>query len=147
MLWINIYWVIHYFFRGGVKMAIFTWDSKPNYRGLKMTSERWQHYNAIYTQRLVGLLVKSVDFSCLCCIICQWWPFKNGKDHFSSFFSKVCMYVTWRCPFGIFMSKALYGSVPEILAFQYGFRSNCTHFQWSKTKCESLWNNMTLLFF
>ncbi len=66
-----------------------------------MASERWQHHNVTFTQRLVGLLVKYVDFSCLCCIMCQWRPFKNGETAlFSSFFYKtiffynVCMPVT-----------------------------------------------------
>ncbi len=54
---------------GGVKIAIFIWDSEPNYRGLKMTSERLQHHNVTFTQRLISLLVKSVDFSCLHCIM------------------------------------------------------------------------------
>ncbi len=49
-------------------MAIF----KAKLQGVKITSERWQHYNVDFTQRLVCLLVKSVDFSNLCCIICQW---------------------------------------------------------------------------
>ncbi len=49
MSWINIYWVIHYFVEG-VKMAIFTWDSDPNYKGVKMTSERLQHQNVIFTE-------------------------------------------------------------------------------------------------
>ncbi len=40
--------------------------------GVKMISERQQHHNVMFTQRLVGLLVKSVDFSNLCCIIYQW---------------------------------------------------------------------------
>ncbi len=53
-------------------MAIFTCDSEPNYRRVKMASERWQHHNVIFTQRLVDLLVKSVDFSNLHCIMCQW---------------------------------------------------------------------------
>ncbi len=51
-------------------MAIFTLDSEPNYKGVKMTSERWQH-NVIFTQRLEGLLIKYVDFRNLCCIMCQ----------------------------------------------------------------------------
>jgi len=34
-----------------------------------MTLERWQHYYFIFTQILVGLLVKSVDFSNLCYIM------------------------------------------------------------------------------
>jgi len=47
------------------------------------------HYymHLIFTQRLVGLLVKSVDFSNLCFIIRQRWQFKNGQEHF---FSQVC---------------------------------------------------------
>ncbi len=45
-------------------------DSEPNYRGVKMTSERWQHHNINFTQRLVALLLKSADFSNLCCIMC-----------------------------------------------------------------------------
>ncbi len=46
--------------------------SEPNYRRIKMTSERLQHHNVISTQRLVALLAKSVDFSYRCYIICQW---------------------------------------------------------------------------
>jgi len=38
-----------------------------------MTIERWQHPYFIFTQRLVGLFVKSVDFSNLCCIKFQPW--------------------------------------------------------------------------
>ncbi len=60
-------------------MVNFTWDSEPNYRGVKMTLERWQHNNVSFTQRLLGLLVKSVDFRNLCCIMCQWRSFKNGE--------------------------------------------------------------------
>ncbi len=40
--------------------------------------------------------------------------------------------------------------VPVIMEFQYGSRSksiNCTHFQWSKTKCGSLCKNMIIIFF
>ncbi len=64
--------------------------------GVKMTSERWQHHNVIFTQRLVGLLVKSVDFSNLCCIMCQWWPFKNGETALFKFFlyiSSIYIYI------------------------------------------------------
>ncbi len=79
---------------------------------------------------------------------------KMGGKHFSSFYSKVCMPVThvlniYLCiiiifitfwvltnfPFGFFIFKVLYGSGPEVLEFQYGFRSKLlrfTHFQWSK---------------
>ncbi len=39
------------------KMSVCTWDSEPNYRGLKITSERWQHRYVIFAPRLVGLLV------------------------------------------------------------------------------------------
>ncbi len=35
----------------------------------KNTAERWQCHYAIFAKRLVGLLVKSVDFSYLCCIM------------------------------------------------------------------------------
>ncbi len=54
------------FCRGGQKRHFFS-----NYRGgggVKMTPERWQHHNVTFTQRLVGLLVKSVDFSNLFCV-------------------------------------------------------------------------------
>ncbi len=34
-----------------------------------MILESWQHHYFIFTQRLVGLLVKSVDFSNLCFIM------------------------------------------------------------------------------
>ncbi len=71
---------------GGVKMAIFTWDSEPNYKGVKMASERWQHYNVIFTQRLIGLLVKYVHFSNLCCIMCQWRPFKYKETALFKYF-------------------------------------------------------------
>ncbi len=51
-------------------------DSEPNYKGVKMASERWQHHNAIFTQMActltVGLLVKYIHFSNLHCIMCQW---------------------------------------------------------------------------
>jgi len=40
-------------------------------QGDKMTLERWHFIG--FLQRLIGLLVKSVYFSSLCCIICQWW--------------------------------------------------------------------------
>jgi len=50
-----------------------------------MTLERWQHHYFVFTQRLVGLLVKSVDFNNLSCIIYQWWKFKNGKKHCLTF--------------------------------------------------------------
>ncbi len=65
-----------------------------DYRGLKMTSERWQHHNVIFTQRLVNLLVKSGEFINICWIMCQWWPFKNGERALFKFFSKVCPPVT-----------------------------------------------------
>ncbi len=39
--------------------------------GVKMTLERWQHHNVIFTERWVVLLVKFVDFSDLCCIMSQ----------------------------------------------------------------------------
>ncbi len=151
MSWMNIYRVIHYFVEGGVKMVIFTWDSEPNYKGVKMTSERWQHHNVTFTQRSVGLLVKSVHFSNLCCIMCQWWPLKNGKTALFKFFLK-CLkacnsksikdilmtfryWVLTNFLFGIFIFKALYGLVPEILEFQYGSKSTllkCIYFQWLK---------------
>ncbi len=127
------------FCRGGVKMVIFTWDSEPNYKGVKMTSERWQHHNVTFTQRSVGLLVKSVHFSNLCCIMCQWWPLQIGERALFKFFSKVCRPVTQKVKriseclfrywvltnfnFDIFIFKAIYGSVPEIIEFQYGSRS------------------------
>ncbi len=57
-----------------------------------MASERWQHHNVTSTQRLVGLLVKSVDFSHLCCIV-SLVTFKKGET-FQVFFSKVCMPIT-----------------------------------------------------
>ncbi len=107
------------FCRGGVKMVIFTWDSEPNCKGVKMTSERWQHHNVTFTQRSVGLLVKSVHFSNLCCIMCQWWPLKMGKQHFISQSSKACnskalkilmpfrYWVLTNFLFGIFIFKAL----------------------------------------
>ncbi len=63
------------------------WVSEPNYRGVKITSERLQHHNVGFTQRLVDLLVKCVEFSNLCCIMCQWWPFKNGKGALFKFFN------------------------------------------------------------
>ncbi len=90
---------------------------------------------------------------------------KMGKEHFSSFFSKVCRPVTQKvlnislCPFiywvlnfyfGFVIFKTLYGSVPEILEFKYGSRSksiNCTHFQWSKTKCGSLCKKTIIMLF
>ncbi len=34
-----------------------------------MTSERWQHHNVTFTQRFVAMLVKSGDFSNICCIM------------------------------------------------------------------------------
>jgi len=47
---------------------------------VKMTIERRQHH-FIYAQRLVVLAVTSVDFSNLCCIICQRWEFRKwGKS-------------------------------------------------------------------
>ncbi len=91
---------------------------------------------------------------------------KWGNSTFQVSFSKVCMPVTQEAlkisecpfrywvltnfPFGIFIFKALYGSVPEILEFQNGSRSKslkCTHFQWLKTKCGSVCKNMILHFF
>ncbi len=46
------------FCRGGSKLQF-----GANLQGVKMTLERWQHYYITFTQRLVGLLVKSVAFS------------------------------------------------------------------------------------
>ncbi len=57
-----------------VKMNIFTWDSEPNYRMLKITSERWQHYYIIFTQRLIDQLTLAIFVA----------SFANG-DH-----SKMC---------------------------------------------------------
>ncbi len=82
MSWMSIYWVIPYFvgqndnfhLRFGTKLQ----DGK-------MTLERWQYHYFIFTQRLWGLLVKSIDFNNSCCIICQWWPFKMGKSTFFLF--------------------------------------------------------------
>ncbi len=51
-----------------------------------MTSESWPHHNVKFTQSLVGLLVKSFEFSNLCRIICQW--------HFKVFFVQICRHVT-----------------------------------------------------
>ncbi len=51
-----------------------------------MTSERWQHHYVIFTQRLVGLLVKSVDISDLCCIIARGDYSKMGKALLVFFF-------------------------------------------------------------
>ncbi len=59
-----------------------------------MSSERWQHCNVIFTHRLVALLVKSVDFSHLCCIMCQCWHFKHEEKVIFVFPPKVCMAVT-----------------------------------------------------
>ncbi len=110
-------------------------------QGVKMTSERWQHH-VIFKQRLVGVLEKSVDFSNLCCIVCQWWPLKMEKEQ------QVCMPITqevlkillcpfryWvltHFPFGIFIFEALYGSVPEILEFKYGSKSKLYTFSMVK---------------
>jgi len=44
-------------------------------RVVKMTVERWPHHHFVFTQRLVGLLVKSIYFR-------NQWHFKNGKKHF-----------------------------------------------------------------
>ncbi len=43
-----------------VKMNIFTWDSEPNYRMLKIALERWQHYYIIFTQRLIDQLTLAI---------------------------------------------------------------------------------------
>ncbi len=67
MPWMCICWVIHYFVEPDLLLLI---------TGRKLTSERWQNHYFIFTQRLVGLLVKSVDFSNLCCVMCQW---RQGK--------------------------------------------------------------------
>lgn len=65
-------------------------DLEPNYRWEKMTLDRWQHHDVIFTQILVGLLVKSVVFSNHCCIISQWGPFGNGgKTRFVLFFQSL----------------------------------------------------------
>ncbi len=128
------YWLSNPLFcRGvGVKMAIFTWDSKPNYKGKKGKNDfRKIDHNIIFTPRLVGLLVKSIHFSNLCCIMCQWWPFRNGETALFKFFLQSLQacnsrsikdipfryWVLTNFPFGIFTFKALYGSVPEILEF------------------------------
>ncbi len=44
-----------------------------------------KHPNVTFTHRLVGLLVKLVDFSNLCCIMCQRCPFKNGETALFNF--------------------------------------------------------------
>jgi len=44
-----------------------------------MTLERWQQQYFIFSQRSVGRLVKAVDFSNLCSIICQRWHSKTAK--------------------------------------------------------------------
>ncbi len=41
-----------------------------------------QHHNVTFSQRLVDLFVKSVDFRNLRCIMCQWGPFKKKKINF-----------------------------------------------------------------
>ncbi len=79
----NIYWVIHYFV---VKMAIFTWDSEPNYRGLKITSERWQNHYVTFTQRLVGLLANLLTLDVFVALCASGDHSKMGKEHVSSFF-------------------------------------------------------------
>ncbi len=55
-----------------------------------MIVERWQHHYFILTQRLTGLFVKSIYFSNLFCIICQWWQFKMGGKN-SCFLPQVCL--------------------------------------------------------
>ncbi len=59
------------FCRGGSKWQ-FSAKIQSQIKGVKMALERWPHYTVTSIQRLVGLLVKSVHFSYLCCIMCQW---------------------------------------------------------------------------
>ncbi len=141
MSWMNIYRVIHYFVEGN-KNGHFHLRFRAKLQGGKMTSERWQHHNVTFTQRSVGLLVKSVHFSNLCCIMYQWWPLQIGERALFKFFSKVCRPVTQKVKriseclfrywvltsfnFGIFIFKAIYGSVPEIIAI-----ANFLHFFYS----------------
>jgi len=52
--------------------------------------------------------------------------------------------------FGIFILKALNGLIPDILGTQYGSKHkllNPTHFQWSKTKRQSLFLQLILFSF
>jgi len=79
--WCIFHWVMHYFVRFEAKL-----------QGGKRTLERWQH---LYFFSL-SLLVKSVAFSDLFCIIIQRWLFKNGGKaiFMKDFFSQVCMPVT-----------------------------------------------------
>ncbi len=58
----NIYWVIQYFVNGGQNYNFYL-RFGAKLQGGKMTLERWQHHNVTFTQRSVGLLVKSVDFA------------------------------------------------------------------------------------
>ncbi len=110
-----------------------------------MTLERWQHHCVIFTQKSVGLLVKSVDF----CFLLLYMPMvtsKMGGEHFSFFFQacnsskqiSLCLFRFWvltNFSFGIFILKALFGHIPAILQSQYCSRSkllNCTHFSGHK---------------
>ncbi len=49
MSWIIIYEVIHYLVEGG-QNGNFHLRFRANYRRVKMSSERWQHHNVIFTE-------------------------------------------------------------------------------------------------
>lgn len=82
-----------------VKMNISTRDSEPNYRMLKIASERWQHYYIIFTQRLIDLLTLAIFVA----------SFANG-DH-----SKM-----WKSPYMVpdtFLLSTLF--IPQTFPFKY----------------------------
>lgn len=89
----------------GYGMTVFIWDLESDYRWEKLTLETW-HHHFIFTQRLVGLLVKAIDLSNTCCIICQWWRVQNGdgskigKINLRVFSPNFCMPVTLKYHFG-----------------------------------------------
>ncbi len=124
MLTIYIYWVIHYFVE-----EVFHLRFKAKFHEGKNDFRKMAAASLCYfTLGLAGLLVKSVDLSHLCCIMWQWWSFKYREKAFFKFFLqsphacnsrsiKDILMTFWvlNIPFGIFIFKALYGSVPEIL--------------------------------
>ncbi len=119
MSWMKIYWVIYYF----VQETILKW--------------------------LVDLLLKSVHFSSLCCIIMV--IVKKGKCLILNLISIkyiLIPYFGFRFLTNIF--KALRCSFPEILVFQCYSMSkllNCTHFQWPKTQMSVTLHSANIFIF
>lgn len=76
--WMHVNEVIHYFVEG--QKYNFHLRFKTKMQEGKMALERWQRHYIIFTPRLVGLLVKSVDLATIFVVV--YYSSNTGKSTF-----------------------------------------------------------------